>query len=95
MNVMKLTKVRQTFFGLEGQQGHDGQVSVEGEGQVHIVFCLCSRWQGLCSTGLAATGGLEAGEEHLLPSAKVIFCHHDDGDDIDDMDGDDDDDDGC
>ena len=58
-----------------------------------LSFFLCSRWQGLCSTGLAATGGLEAGEEHLLPSAKVIFCHHDD---IDYMDGDDDDDeDGC
>ena len=61
-----------------------------------LSFCLCSRWQGLCSTGLAATGGLEAGEEHLLPSAKVIFCHHGDDDDIVDMDGDDDDDeDGC
>ena len=56
-----------------------------------LSFCLCSRWQGLCSTGLAATGGLEAGEEHLLPSAKVIFSHHDD--DIKDMHGDDDDDD--
>ena len=53
-----------------------------------LSFCLCSQWQGLCSTGLAATGGLEAGEEHLLPSAKVIFCHHDDDDDIVDMDGD-------
>ena len=50
----------------------------------------------MCSTGLAATGGLEAGGEHLLPSAKVILCHDDDDDDIDDMDGDDDDDDdGC
>ena len=29
----------------------------------------------MCSTGLAATGGLEAGGEHLLPSAKVIFSH--------------------
>ena len=47
-----------------------------------LSFCLCSRWQGLCSTGLAATGGLEAGEGHLLPSAKVIFCHHDDDDDL-------------
>ena len=67
---------------------------LEGEGQVQVVFCLCSRWQGLCSTGLAATGGLEAGggEEHLLPSAKVIFCHHDGDDDIDDDDDDDDDD---
>ena len=52
-----------------------------------LSFCLCSQWQGLCSTGLAATGGLEAGGEHLLPSAKVIFCHHGDDDDIDDMDG--------
>ena len=60
-----------------------------------LSFCLCSQWQGLCSTGLAATGGLEAGEEHLLPSAKVIFCHHGDDDDIVDMDGDDDDEDGC